>query len=76
MGIGNTVGLIKALAPKPDAETITAAVDAWLEDNPEATTTVEDGAISYAKLNSSLQGTVDDVSDLKSAIVKLEGGEA
>ena len=68
MGIGNTVGLIKALAPKPDAETITAAVDAWLEDNPEATTTVEDGAISYAKLNSSLQGTVDDVSDLKNAI--------
>lgn len=64
--VGMTVGLIKALAPKLSAEDITTAVDAWLDDHPEATTTVEDGAISYAKLNSSLQGTVDDVADLKS----------
>ena len=40
-------------------------IDAWLDDHPEATTTVEDGAISYAKLDSSLKGTVDDVADLK-----------
>ena len=44
---------------------IKAEIDAWLDDHPEATTTVEDGAISYAKLNSSLKGTVDDVADLK-----------
>ena len=43
-------------------------IDAWLEDHPEATTTVEDGAISYAKLNSSLQGTVDDVGTLNTEI--------
>lgn len=66
--LGTTVGLIKALAPKPTAEDITTAVDAWLDDHPEATTTVEDGAISYAKLDSSLKGTVDDVGDLKTEI--------
>ena len=43
-------------------------IDAWLDDHPEATTTVEDGAISYAKLDSSLKGTVDDVADLKTEI--------
>lgn len=69
--VGMTVGLIKALAPKPSAEDITTAVDAWLDDHPEATTTVEDGAISYAKLDSSLQGTVDNVADLKSQIDDL-----
>lgn len=57
----NVVGLT------PDE--IKAEIDAWLDDHPEATTTVEDGAITYAKLNSSLQGTVDEVGDLKSASV-------
>lgn len=43
-------------------------VDDWLDDHPEATTTVEDGVVSYAKLDSSLQESVDEISDLKSAI--------
>lgn len=50
-----------------DPDKIAAAVDDWLDDHPEATTTVEDGSITKAKLDSNLQGTVDDVSDLKSA---------
>lgn len=50
-----------------DPEAIADAVEDWLDDHPEATTTVEDGAITYAKLNSSLKDTVDDVSDLKNA---------
>ena len=33
-----------------DPEVITEAVDAWLEEHPEATTTVQDGAITTAKL--------------------------
>jgi hypothetical protein len=49
------------------SDEIKAEIDAWLDDHPEATTTVEDGSITYAKLNSSLQGTVDEVGDLKSA---------
>lgn len=34
---------------------IATAVDSWLENHPEATTTVEDGAITDTKLNSSLK---------------------
>ena len=50
-----------------DPEKIATAVSDWLDDHPEATTTVEDGSITKAKLDSNLQGTVDDVSDLKNA---------
>ena len=66
--IGMTVGLIKALAPKPDPADIKQSVEDWLDDHPEATTTVQDGAITKAKLNASLQETVDDVDELKSAL--------
>jgi len=33
-------------------------VDDWLDDHPEATTTVEDGSISFQKLNSDMQSRV------------------
>lgn len=68
---GKTIGLIKALA-SVDPEAIKSSVDDWLDDHPEATTTVEDGAITKAKLDSSLQQTVDDVGDLKSKIFDLQ----
>lgn len=54
-----------------DPEVVTQAVDDWLDDHPEATTTVEDGAITEAKLNDSLKADLawqDDVDELKSAI--------
>ena len=60
------IGLIKAMG-SPSDEQVAGAVGDWLDDHPEATTTVEDGAITKAKLDSNLQGTVDDVADLKSA---------
>lgn len=65
--IAMTVALAKALG-KPSDEQVTSAVDDWLDDHPEATTTVQDGSITKAKLDSNLQGTVDDVDELKSAI--------
>lgn len=37
----------------PSDEQVTGAVDAWLDDHPEATTTVEDGSITNAKLATS-----------------------
>jgi len=43
-------------APQEDVE---AAVDAWLDEHPEATTTVEDGSITRAKLNASLASEID-----------------
>lgn len=51
-----------------DSTEITTRVNAWLEAHPEATTTVQDGAITYAKLDSSLKGAYDDVGDIKSAV--------
>lgn len=47
---------------------ITAAVDAWLDAHPEATTTVQDGAITRAKLDADLKEKTDAVPGLKSAI--------
>lgn len=59
-----------------DPEVIAQAVSDWLDDHPEATTTVEDGSITKAKLDSNLQGTVDDVDELKSAISNIETATA
>jgi len=58
-----------------DPETVTAAVDDWLDDHPEATTTVEDGAITEAKLNDSLKEDLawqDDVDELKNALTLFD----
>lgn len=64
---GKMIGLIKALA-SVDPSAIQSSVEGWLDDHPEATTTVQDGSITKAKLDSSLQQTVDDVGDLKSIV--------
>jgi len=50
------------------SEGVTEAVNNWLAAHPEATTTVQDGAISYAKLDANLKGKADDVDELKSAL--------
>ena len=39
-----------ALGALPTDEQVQEAVDAWLDDHPEATTTVQDGAVTTAKL--------------------------
>ena len=70
---GKTIALIKALGGSADPAVIEQATQDWLDDHPEATTTVQDGSITKAKLDSSLQGTVDDVGELKSAITQLDG---
>ena len=43
------------------------AINAWLDDHPEATTTVEDGTISYAKLNTALKDSIDNADALVTA---------
>jgi len=52
-----------------DPEAIADAVYDWLDEHPEATTTVEDGSITKAKLDNDLKDTVDEVSELKSQFV-------
>lgn len=50
---------------------ITGAVSDWLDEHPEATTTVQDGSITRAKLDADLQQKTDEVSELKSALSNL-----
>lgn len=76
--LGTVIALIQAMAPKADPAVIEAAVSDWLDDHPEATTTVEDGSITEEKLASDVLLTLstleNDVSDVKTAIdgVKVE----
>ena len=46
MNTGTIVGLIKSLAPGVEPGQIETAVNSWLDDHPEATTTVQDGSIT------------------------------
>lgn len=59
LDFGTAIALIKGVAGKPDPADITAAVDDWLDDHPEATTTVQDGSITKAKLDSSLKNVAE-----------------
>ena len=73
MNMGVVVGLIKALAPGVDPETIEQAVTDWLDDHPEATTTVQDGSITEAKLAQDVLADLAEIDELKEAIVPVEG---
>lgn len=69
-GIGATIALIKALAPKADPAVIQQAVEDYLEAHPEIS--VADGSITEEKLAADVAGILDDlqddVSDVKNAI--------
>ena len=58
---GSTLGAAIALMKKnkPTDAQVESAVSDWLDDHPEATTTVEDGSITYAKLASALAAFID-----------------
>lgn len=60
-GIGATVALIKALAPKADPSVIRQAVEDYLETHPEIS--VADGSITEAKLAADVAGILDDLQD-------------
>ena len=68
MNIGIVIGLIKALAPGVDPEIIEQAVMDWLDDHPEATTTVQDGSITEAKLAQDVLAELGEIEELKEAI--------
>ena len=68
MNIGIVIGLIKALAPGVDPEIIEQAVMDWLDDHPEATTTVQDGSITEAKLAQDVLADLAEIEGLKEAI--------
>lgn len=68
MNIGIVIGLIKALAPGVDPEVIEQAVMDWLDDHPEATTTVQDGSITEAKLAQDVLADLAEIDTLSNAI--------
>lgn len=70
VAIQNLDGRITAIEGQ-FSEGVTEAVNNWLAAHPEATTTVQDGAITYAKLDTNLKGKVDQISELKSAVKVL-----
>lgn len=64
--LGAAVAIAKANPASEQA--ITNAVNDWLDDHPEATTTVQDGSITKAKLENDLQVKVDELATLKSTL--------
>lgn len=56
-----------AAAAAPTDSQVGAAVEDWLDDHPEATTTVEDGAVSYDKLDTNLKGHMDAVTSTEAS---------
>ncbi len=70
-GDGNTEWVDEGL---PTDEQTGAAVSAWLNEHPEATTTVQDGSITFVKLHSELQniiGGLQNLSDAQQASIAL-----
>ena len=72
MNIGIIIGLIKALAPGVDPDVIEQAVSDWLDDHPEATTTVQDGSITEAKLAQDVLAYLAEIDTLSSAITRMD----
>lgn len=51
---------------------IAEAVSNWLDDHPDATTTVEDGSITKTKLDAALQTTIDSIGGLADDVQTLD----
>ena len=65
--LGTVVALIKSMSGA-DPAVIEQAVQDWLDDHPEATTTVQDGSITEAKLAQDVLADLAEVEELKEAI--------
>lgn len=68
--LGTVVALIKSMSGA-DPAVIEEAVQDWLNAHPEATTTVQDGSITEAKLASALAAKVGEIDTLSEAIAPL-----
>lgn len=70
MNVGMVCGLIKAMEPGIDPADVEQAVSDWLDEHPEATTTVQDGSITEAKLAQDVLAELGEIEELKEAIEK------
>lgn len=64
-------GLQAKATAKPTNAQVDSATSAWLDSHPEATTTVQDGAITRDKLNAALQAATD-AAETQSRIESLD----
>lgn len=69
--LGTVVALIKSMSGA-DPAVIEEAVQDWLDDHPEATTTVQDGSITEAKLAQDVLADLAEIETLSEAIEKLD----
>lgn len=70
--IGLIMAIAKAVGGSADPAVIEQAVTDWLNDHPEATTTVEDGSITEAKLAADVLAELGEIDSLKEAIEKID----
>lgn len=70
---GKIIALAKAVGARPDPDDVKQNVEDWLDDHPEATTTVQDGAITRAKLAGDLE---KDIAVAEDRIYKLGQGKS
>lgn len=68
--LGTVVALIKSMSGA-DPAVIEQAVQDWLDDHPEATTTVQDGSITEAKLAQDVLADLAEIDTLSEAIEKI-----
>ena len=79
----NTIGTVKIVMVKgdkgdvgyPTDAQVETAVNEWLNDHPEATTTVQDGSITEAKLSNDVKAELEKIDTKADAIVKTASGE-
>lgn len=72
MNMGTVVALIQAMGGGADPAVIEAKVQDWLDNHPEATTTVADGSITEAKLASAVAQKLGLISSLSDEIDALQ----
>ena len=70
--IGLIMAIAKAVGGSADPAVIEQAVTDWLNDHPEATTTVQDGSITEAKLAADVLAELGEIDTLKEAIENIE----
>lgn len=72
ISMGLLIGLLSDMLPEVDPSVIESYVNAWLTAHPEATTTVQDGSITLAKLASDLAAKINSISSLSDEIDALD----
>lgn len=72
INMGLLIGILSGMLPEVDPSDIESYVNAWLTAHPEATTTVQDGSITLAKLAADLAAKINSITSLSDEIVNVQ----